>query len=69
MDVSALHESARGGVQDTSIEPIRQEVENTEADTGLDVNLARAQEADRDYNTTVMLNRLTGKGTLIDERV
>lgn len=67
MEVSALQESLKTSVPDTNTDPGSIEARQAQSNANLDVSLARSQEAGQDYDTAALLNRYTGKGTIIDE--
>lgn len=68
MDIASINKSSIMDHFDHDIDPSRNEARQAESNASLDISLAKAHEADRDYSTTVMHNIYSGKGTLIDER-
>ncbi|WP_031483544.1 hypothetical protein [Maridesulfovibrio frigidus] len=69
MDTVALSTPVEGGVQDTSVTPVaKTERPELVANDMSDVAL-RAHEADLDRSAAATLNRLTGKGSIIDQMI
>ncbi|MBI9110419.1 hypothetical protein [Maridesulfovibrio ferrireducens] len=68
MDTIALSIPVEGGVQDTSFIPATN-TERTDVANDMHGPALRAHEADLAKEATSLMNRVTGKGTIIDQMI